>query len=194
MTMAITIANYYRWLERLSWLERVFLSLTMAGLTGISAQIRIPLPFTPVPVTVQVFIVLLSGIVLGGLYGGLAMLWYLLLGIAGLPWFSGFKPGLPIGPTTGYIVGFIPAALFVGIMGFKSQRILIQILIMLGAISIIYFTGTLHLALFMKLNLRQALLMGVLPFVPLDLVKALIVASVSRFLVIANGRNQKRGG
>lgn len=187
LAKSMIFSGYYEWLERLTLTERLFLTLVFSGLTGLFAQFRIALPFTPIPLTGQVFAVLLSGIILKGVYGGLAMLFYLLLGFAGLPWFSGFKPGLPIGPTTGYIIGFIPAALFVGLLGFQSSRFINQLLVMFVAVLIIYCTGTLHLALFMNLNLSQALFMGVLPFIPLDLVKVLIVASISRFLVIASG-------
>jgi len=86
-----------------SQLYRILLSLTFTGITGLCAQIRFYLPFTPVPVTGQVFAVLLSGAILGKEYGTLSQLLYVFAGIAGIPW---FVVG-PIGPTAGYLVGSV---------------------------------------------------------------------------------------
>ncbi|MCK4251499.1 biotin transporter BioY [candidate division WOR-3 bacterium] len=174
---------YYTWLYDLAWTKRLFLSLVMAGITGIAAQIRIPLLFTPVPVTGQILAVLLSGILLGKLYGGLSMVFYLLIGFAGVPWFSGLTYGLPIGPTTGYIIGFIPAALFIGWITerFKITHHLLSLIgIMMTAVLIVYFFGALHLAIFMKTSLKQTMIMAVLPFIPVDILKAFIAAGIAR--------------
>jgi len=156
----------------------------MAGITGIFAQIRIVLPWTPVPITGQVLAVLLSGIFLGNLYGGLSMALYLILGFAGIPWFSGGTSGFFIGPTTGYLIGFIPAALFIGWAFRRATNYMVQIGSMLAAIAIIYFLGTCHFIFFTKIGLKQALIMTVVPFIPFDIIKGVIAASIGRLITI----------
>lgn len=181
--------NYYEWLHDLAWAKRLFLALLVAVVTGIAAQIRIPLGFTPVPITGQVFTVLLCGVILGNIYGGLSMILYMVIGFAGVPWFSGAASGLPIGPTTGYIIGFVPAAFFIG---FVTQRykqthsFLFLLGLMTVAISIIYICGAAHFSLFMKTNLKTTLYMAVLPFLPIDLIKALFAACTARILLPNN--------
>ena len=83
-------------------------SLCVAGM----AQVRIPLPFTPIPITGQTFAVLLVGVALGSRRGAASLALYLLMGLAGLPFFAGGASGMAyvLGPTGGYLVGFIAAA------------------------------------------------------------------------------------
>ncbi len=174
---------YYKWLYELIWVKKLLLCLGMASITGVSAQIRIPLPFTPVPITGQVLIVLLAGVLLGNLYGGLSMILYLLLGAAGVPWFTGAAGGLPIGPTAGYIIGFIPAALFIGWTTQRFQRtrqFLPLVGLMMIAVFVIYLFGAVYFAYFMKTNFIQTMSMAVLPFVPGDLFKAFVGAGIAR--------------
>ncbi|MGB3478190.1 MAG: biotin transporter BioY [bacterium] len=178
--------NYYEWLHDLAWAKRLFLALLVAVVTGIAAQIRIPLGFTPVPITGQVFIVLLCGVLLGNIYGGLSMILYMAIGFAGVPWFSGATSGLPIGPTTGYIIGFVPAAFLIGFVTQRYKQIhsfLFLLGLMMVAILIIYICGAAHFALFMKTNLKTTLYMAVLPFLPIDLIKALFAACTARILL-----------
>jgi biotin transport system substrate-specific component len=94
-----------------------FLILAIANLLLIAcAQIRIPLPFTPVPITGQTFGVLFTGALLGSRYGTLVVIAYVVQGLTGLPVFAGLNGGIAVlfGPTGGYILGFIPAAFVVG--------------------------------------------------------------------------------
>jgi biotin transport system substrate-specific component len=95
----------------------VFAAL-FASLTGAVAWFNIPLPFTPVPITLQTLMVLLSGAMLGSYYGGLAMIIYLLLGAIGLPVFAGGSSGIGVllGPTGGYLLSYPIAAFVVGKM------------------------------------------------------------------------------
>jgi biotin transport system substrate-specific component len=92
-----------------TWVMQVVLVVGAAAIVGISAQIIIPLPFTPVPLTLQTFAVLLAGGVLGSTRGALAMIVYLVVGSLGVPWFADGGSGFG-GATFGYIVGFIVAA------------------------------------------------------------------------------------
>nr|WP_269848331.1 biotin transporter BioY [Methanosarcina horonobensis] len=103
--------------------KMVFASL-FAALTAAGAYIQIPIPFSPVPVTLQVFFVLLAGSMLKSKWGSLSMVVYTLLGIAGLPVFAGGSSGLGVllGPTGGYIFGFILAAFLTASLP-RKQRI-----------------------------------------------------------------------
>jgi len=158
----------------------VMLSLGMAVLTGIAAQVRIPLPNTPVPVTAQVFAVLVSGILLGGGYGALSQAMYLALGVAGVPWFT----GNPV--TVGYIIGFVPAAFLVGTLTDRwvpARRVLPLAGIMLAAVLVIYASGALWFAAVTRAGLRETLLMAVVPFIGFDAVKALAAAGIASSLL-----------
>src|SRR3972149_6434809 len=108
--------DIFRWRYELSLPKKLALALGMAALTGLLAQARIQLPWSPVPVTGQTFGVLLAGILLGRWWGGISLGVYTGLGMAGVPWFQGFSGGAAYlaGPTGGYIIGFIFAALFLG--------------------------------------------------------------------------------
>lgn len=101
----------------------VLLTVGFALLTAAAAQVRIPLPFTPVPITGQTFAVLLSGAALGATWGGASQLLYVLMGAVGLPFFAGGQGGLTYatGATAGYLVGFIVAAVVVGYLAEHRQ-------------------------------------------------------------------------
>ncbi len=176
----------FAWRESRGIAIKLFLSLGMAALTGLLAGVRIPLPFTPVPITGQVLGVFLGSIFLGRFYGGLSQIFYVGLGLCGIPWFAGWK-GVSISqflsvPSAGYLIGFIFAGFYLGNMVDRKVRnrfFVPQVLSMLVATGILYFFGALHLSLALKLNLRQTFIMGILPFISVDLLKAVIAASLS---------------
>ncbi|MFA4991708.1 MAG: biotin transporter BioY, partial [Candidatus Omnitrophota bacterium] len=89
--------------------NKFILAFGMAGLTGILAQLRIMLPWTPVPITGQTLAVLLAGVLLGRSWGGISQVIYVVLGVAGIPWFNGFAGGYGVllTPSGGYLLGFI---------------------------------------------------------------------------------------
>ena len=107
--------NFFKWRYELEFVHKILLSLCFACLTGLFAQIRLFTPWTPVPITGQVFAVILAGVILGR-WGGISQIMYVGLGITGIPWFAGFNSGILYltGPTGGYIIGFIIAAFFIG--------------------------------------------------------------------------------
>ena len=115
--------NFFKWRYEIDLLYKISLAFCFALLTGLLAQFRFYLPGTPVPVTGQVFGVLLSGVILG-LWGGVSLCIYIGVGVAGMPWFAGFNSGLAYitGPTGGYILGFVIAAFFIGYMIDKYIR------------------------------------------------------------------------
>src|SRR3989339_1476470 len=102
-------------MERTKLNGMVFAAL-FAALTAAVAWFKIPLPFTPVPITLQTLVVLLSGAMLGSTYGTLAMILYVVVGALGLPVFAGGGSGIGalLGPTGGYLFSYFIAAFFIG--------------------------------------------------------------------------------
>jgi len=152
-----------------------------AACTAAGAQVRIPLPFSPVPVTGQTLFVLLSGALLGRklgpasqlLYGGLACV----------------LPGTTAGPlhlTAGYIVGFVAAAYLVGALVGESRSYVRVVGAMAAGSAVIYLLGAAWLAGATG-NLSASVLQGVVPFLPGDAVKLLVAAAI-----VAGGRAVRR--
>jgi len=147
-------------------------------LLALGAYVRLPLPFTPVPITLQTFFVLLGGAFLGRRNAPLAVFGYLFLGGLGLPIFQGYGSGFLhiIGPTGGYLIGFIAAAFVVGSMiDLKRTRLSLAWVLfsmVLGQI-VIYAFGITWLSTILRLSLHKAVLLGFVPFVPGALFKLL---------------------
>lgn len=155
---------------------KVFGCLSFIIFTTLGAYVRIPLPFTPVPITLQTFFVLLSGAVLGRNWGAASQAGYLLLGLSGLPIFAGAGYGVAylFGPTGGYLIGFIVSSWIMGrMLKRRTSRRLKQIALVMALASIlgIYLFGLLGLVLFLHYNLSQAFILGFLPFIPGDIIK-----------------------
>lgn len=184
--------NVFRWRYELSLSKKLALALGIACLTGLAAQIRIPVPWSPVPVTGQTLAVLLAGVVLGRWWGGVSLTLYVGLGAAGLPWFGGWSGGLGYlaGPTGGYIIGFILAAMFLGYFTdkyVKSRSFLAMLGLMLFAnFALIHIPGLIQLHLWLSLvkgeavALSQLLMMGTIPFIAGDITKAIAAAAIAR--------------
>ena len=154
---------------------RVMGVLTFVILTSLGAFVRIPLPFTPVPITLQTFFVLLSGALLGSNLGTISQLSYVFLGIAGLPIFSGAGSGLfyLLGPTGGYILGFVLAAYFVGRFIKYSRDNLFSIFALLFFGDLILLScGVIWLKILLGYSLTKLLFIGFMPFLLGDLLKA----------------------
>jgi biotin transport system substrate-specific component len=165
------------------YLQRLALIFSFTILLALLSQIRIPLPFTPVPLTLQTLGILFIGYYLGAKLGFLSVAFYLVLGALGLPFFSGVKGGLLVlsGPTGGYLFGFLLSVFLVGKA--KERGLLTKagstFLVAFLAHFIIYFFGTLWFMagfyfLGFKETLREILALTVFPFLPVDLIKALI--------------------
>lgn len=154
----------------------------------VSAYICIPLPFTPIPVTLQTAAVMLCAVILGGKKGAAATAIYVILGAIGLPVFSGGRGGIGVlaGATGGYIWGFIIAAYLVGIMDEKkpASDFKTNLLRMAIGVIIIYIAGTVQYSLVANISFAAALLSAVVPFIFADTVKivaaALIAAKIKR--------------
>jgi biotin transport system substrate-specific component len=153
--------------------------LLFALLMTLGAFVRIPLPWTPVPVTLQTFFVLLSGAVLGGLGGGVSQLVYLCVGLAGLPIFAGALGGMTVlrGATAGYLIAFPIAAALVGtIVKERETSVARLVAAMIIANLMILTLGTLHLALLFGYKLTYAFQLGFLPFIGGDVAKLITAA------------------
>ncbi len=149
----------------------------MTALTCILGPMSLALPFTPVPISLTNFVVFLSVWLLGWRLGTVSYLIYLLLGLAGLPVFSGFTGGAGklLGPTGGYLIGFIFLAVLMGIVFEKSESRLVRLAGMILGMIVAYLFGTAWLAYQSKIGLFAALGSAVIPFIPGDLVKMAIV-------------------
>lgn len=158
--------------ERMSTRGMIYASL-FGALTAMGALISIPLQ--PVPVTLQTMFMYLAGSLLGGSLGALSQVIYIILGAIGLPVFSGGKAGLGVflGPTGGYLVGFIAAAFVTGkIARSRPDAGLVWLVFaMLAGTAVVYTLGVLQLVLVGKLSLEKAAAVGVLPFLPGDALK-----------------------
>ncbi|HHV62693.1 MAG TPA: biotin transporter BioY [Firmicutes bacterium] len=168
-------------------------SIILAGLfgalTAVGAVVTIPLPWTPVPFSLQVLFVLLSGIVLGGKLGAMSQAIYIILGVIGLPVFSGGHagPGVLVGPTGGYLLGFVVAPLVVSMVAGRGRREgtwsgLKDFAGTLLGVVVIYIFGASQLALVANLTPSRAISLGVLPFIAGDVVKAFLATWLARHL------------
>lgn len=187
-----TRKNVFERIQDASTATKLLMSFMMACLTGIMAQIIIPLPWTPVPITAQTFAVLCSGLFLGKKYGCLSQILYIVLGVAFIPWFGGMTGGLDIflGSTCGFFIGFVIASYFIGAITEKyaKARNFTKMLAVIGIanFALIYIPGLAGLALWYSLTqgatigVIDLLMMGLVPFILGDIVKILGAASVSK--------------
>ena len=157
----------------------IALVVAAAVLTGIAAQISIPLPFTPVPISLQTFTVLLAGAALGPIRGGLSMLLYLGAGVAGASWFSEQQSGWEFA-SFGYIIGFVVAAVVVGALARRGtdRTVIGAVWLMALGNLVIYVTGVAWLANWLAIDLPTALEFGVWPFLIGDALKIALAAGL----------------
>lgn len=152
----------------------------MAAITCILGPLSIPIPVSPVPISLTNLAIYLTVCLLGWKFGTISYLIYLLIGIAGLPVFSSFSSGFAklLGPTGGYLIGFIPMAIICGLVFEKISNRGIQIVGLAVGTIVAYAFGTAWLAVEAHLTFYQALLAGVIPYIPGDLVKIILVVMV----------------
>jgi biotin transport system substrate-specific component len=152
----------------------------LVALLSASSQILIPIPPNPVPINLAVVVVLLAGSLLGSYWGALSVVVYLLLGIIGLPVYSRFGTGIGhlIGPTGGFLLGYVPAAFVTGLGTYSLQgnsthtsQVIFLAFAMLISLSIIYAVGTLMFIYTTQQSLNNSLSLTVMPFVLGDLLK-----------------------
>jgi biotin transport system substrate-specific component len=161
-------------------LVRVAAIVLFAALTALAARITIPLPFTPVPITLQVMMVLLAGLTLGAKDGALSQIVYVGAILVGLPLDAkGIGAAVLISATAGYLIAFIPAAFVTGWLaekGARGKRGWSFAASLIG-VSIIYLMGTVWLTIgFLGGDFSRGWTLGVAPFIVVDVIKALIAA------------------
>jgi biotin transport system substrate-specific component len=168
---------------------QLLLATGFALLTALGTRVEIPL--YPVPITLQVLFVLLSGLVLGSRLGALSQMGYLVMGFTGAPVFAGGKTGLIalLGPTGGYLIGFVLAAYVAGLIAESAARPnKVRFLAAgLAGTAAIYLSGMLWLATWLAagnggswtVELASAWQFGVLPFIVVDAGKALVASGVT---------------
>lgn len=160
-------------------LKMMIVSALFAAIIAVFAQISIPLPFSPVPITGQTLAIGLAATILGKRYGTLSVAIYLLLGAIGAPVFAGMSGGLGtlVGPTGGYLIGFLPTAYLIGLYLEKTSFTIKQAIIanLIGMVVTLAF-GTAWLKIAADLTWTAAIAGGVTPFIPLGIVKAVLAA------------------
>ena len=165
----------------------------MVAMNCVSAYIIIPLPFSLSPLALQTLVVNLTGYVLNAKQAFMTMLVYLLVGLAGVPVFTGGSagPGKLFGPTGGYIIGFLFTAVFLAY--FRGEKYSFKRYALLGCvigIPLIYVFGVVQLKLITGMGWDKAIMTGALPFIPLDIVKCLAAAVIAGPInrIFANNR------
>ena len=150
--------------------------LALVGLAGAITCILGPiaLPSSPVPFSLGLFGIFLGTGLLGPYLGTISCLVYILLGLIGLPVFSGFTGGIGVvlGPTGGYLLGYLLIPLVSGLFTLRQKGSRFLLLSgMIAGLLLCYITGTLWLGYHLELDFQSALLIGVLPYIPADLLK-----------------------
>ena len=162
-------------------LRMVVLASLMAALTAVGAYIYVPIG--PVPIILSTLFVILSGLLLGSRWGLTSMALYLLVGAIGLPVFAGGKGGFAhfMGPTGGYLFGYLLASWITGFISERSRgRMILDILaVIIGSLAL-YALGVPWLKMVTQMSWTKALMVGVLPFLIGDAIKASVVLILAR--------------
>ena len=163
-----------------SSLRGMVLASMMGAATAVGAYIIVPLP--PVPITLQTLFMAVSALLLGGRLGAMSQVVYVTLGILGLPVFSGGKAGIGVllGPTGGYLIGFVLGAYVTGTLVERMDRpgvLKMALAVALGYVTV-YIPGAAQLSIIAGLSPIKAVSAGVLPFLPGDAVKSAAAAAV----------------
>ncbi|MFQ9787975.1 MAG: biotin transporter BioY [Mediterraneibacter faecis] len=161
--------------------KQMVLIALMTAVTCVLGPLSIPLPFSPVPISLTNFAIFLAIFVLGMKSGTISFIIYLLLGAIGVPVFSSFRGGFQVlaGPTGGYLIGFIFLALIMGFALDHFDRKLVPTIIgMIIGMAVCYAFGTVWLAKLLSLSFKEGLMMGVIPYLAGDAAKIIIAAIV----------------
>lgn len=158
----------------------------MCAIICVSGFIKIDLPFSPVPITGQTLGVMLAGLVLLPLEAAMSVLLFVLIGLIGVPVFSGGRAGFPVllGPSGGYIVGFVAAAYVIALLKGKQNHFVQQVFACaVGGILVVYGFGVPWLAFVTKMSLQKAVMAGVVPFLVGDAIKVVMAATLGNRII-----------
>lgn len=162
---------------RPAWQLRLLRVAFFVVLTAIAARVRIELPGNPVPITAQTLIVWMAGMALGPVEGALSQITYVSLIALGAPIDArSLGAAALVGPTAGYLLGFIPGAFVAGLAWRKA--LWLNVLAGIGGVLVVHTYGTIGVALTQHLSWSAATLLGSAPFLLLDCGKALLAASL----------------
>lgn len=156
-------------------------SALFATLTSVLAYITIPLPFSPIPITGQSLAVMLAGCVLTPIQAGLSMLTFLFMGIIGLPVFSGGRAGIGVivGKSGGYLIGYLVGAVIISVLVRKSKsKITMFLACLFGGIIVVHILGAAWLGYVTSMGIGKAIMVGSVPFLPGDLIKAVVAVAI----------------
>ncbi|MBA3044694.1 MAG: biotin transporter BioY [Candidatus Thermoplasmatota archaeon] len=182
--------RFFQWRNELDYARMTMLALAFAFLTGMSSFVRVYTPISAVPFTLQTFIVLMSGMVLGHKWGGISQTLYVGLALAGIPWTTqggGFDA--VFGYTGGYLLGFIIAAFVVGYLtdlDAKYRTAKFQVPIMTLGMLLIYIPGVAVLSAITSMPLmgmNGAIMLGAGVFIIWDIVKLAMAGAAGKFLL-----------
>jgi len=173
----LTVARSLKAIEIPHTVADVIMVAAFAAATALGAYVRIPLPGTEVPFTLQVYFVLFGALLMGMSRGAISQTLYVSVGLAGVPVFISAAPGLSYlaGPTGGYLIGFIVASIVVAAIAKHGGFMRCMIAAFIGALTILTL-GTLHLAFVVGRGPVTAFLTGFLPFAAVDTAKAILAA------------------
>ncbi len=168
-------------------MNRTRATVAAASFTAlIAAGAYLSVPIGPVPLVLQNFFVLLSGLLLGPLHGSLSVAMYLFIGAAGLPIFAGATGGIAhfFGPTGGYLVGFLPAAFVGGLIAssFGRDKLFPCFLALTAGTLCIFILGVPWLKFVSGFSWSKSISLGLLPFIPGELLKITAAAFTARGL------------
>lgn len=145
------------------------------ALLVVCAQITVPLPLTPVPVTLATFMIFAIGGLLGAKHGSLCVLIYVLMGLIGLPVFAGFKSlSALVGPTGGYILGYVPMTAIVGAAISKFSSPVLRFAGMAAGLAVLYVFGAVWYGFIMSVGFFEALMLTAVPFIAADAFKMIL--------------------
>lgn len=170
----------------------------LAALIGAVAPVSIPIPVSPAPITLQLLLVFLAGLLLGPVWGSVSMLLYLGAGAVGIPVFAEMKGGFGIlfGTTGGYLWGYLVAAGLIGLLVHRGTDLRdpasVSLPVIVGALVagtlVVYGMGAGYMAWLLELSIQEAIAAGVVPFIPGELLK--MAAAIA---IVKSGRLQPAG-
>ena len=162
------------------YIAGVVTAALFVGLITVGSYVVIPLPVSPVPIALQSGFVILAGLLLSPAWAVATVATYLAIGALGLPVFAGGTGGIGhlIGPTGGYLLGYLPAALIAAILSKEGSLIRTGTGAVVGSL-VIYLFGVPWLSLVQGIPMAQALSLGMIPFLPGDAIKAVAAAVIA---------------
>lgn len=171
--------------------KKIVFTALFAALTAVCGFISIPVPDTPIPIVLQNMLVVLTGLMLGPVWGVAATVLFLAVGALGLPVFSGGTGGIArfMGPTGGFLYGYAFATLAAGLIaqrpkhGVKTPMLRLVLATVLGFV-VMYIPGVLHFMKVMGKTFSQTMTLCVVPYIPGDIVKMVVAVLLSSKLRI----------